>query len=235
MKVIILAGGRGLRLKGDIDIPKPMLELSNGKFLLEHQVGWLLSHNIKSSDILISISREVSDILDSIYTDEFKSIFRLAEFIEDKHLGTGGAIKNIMSRVKDNVYYIMNVDDLIFSDTYAPIRDLLEIPRYYMANILMGYGRFPYGVVYTKYGWNGRVELFEQKPLITDKPIYIGHMSVTKDIEHMLPDVGDFEAKTLPYLVEKKLLYATGLKGQWMTINTIKDLNEVNSYLKPLR
>ena len=35
---IILAGGRGLRLKGDVNVPKPLVKINDTDTLLEYQI-----------------------------------------------------------------------------------------------------------------------------------------------------------------------------------------------------
>ncbi|MCU0462191.1 MAG: nucleotidyltransferase family protein [Bacteroidales bacterium] len=110
-EAIILAGGMGTRLREVVsDVPKPMAPV-NGKPFLYYLLLWLDKYDI--SKAVISTGYK-SDTIISYFGDSFKKI--LIEYaIEDKPLGTGGAIRYALNKTTAGEILIVN------GDTYFPI------------------------------------------------------------------------------------------------------------------
>ncbi len=208
MDAIILCGGSGWRLKPDIWTPKPKLKI-NDETLISHQVNWLKKHGIDS----IILATNNSDLIDDqsvVYS------------IEEKKLGTGGAVKKATEKVKDDKVYVMNVDDIVF---YNP-RELYEYADKGAA-ILLAKPKLPFGKVTTEGTY---VLRFEQKPLL-DFHVNVGHYVFKKSIiEKNFPEEGDMELQTLQNLADKRMLRGYIYNGLWLTINTMKDLITVREY-----
>lgn len=233
-KFIILAGGRGNRLKPDIWTPKPFLDLGNGKFLLQHQIDWLVGKNISRKDIVVSTNKKIYDYM--LNQDETLGV---SWIVETSYLGTGGAIRRAIQEFPNiNLFYVMNVDNLLFSGSFNAPSRLLKMPKNCLAHILTGFGRFPYGVVYTKsVGVRSLVVGFEPNPLIKDRPVSVGHVVFrrsTDDIHLLdyLPVIGDYENMCLPELVKMRLVFSLFFKGIWRTVNNVKELVAVKTYLR---
>ena len=112
MEAIILAGGLGTRLKGVIkDIPKPMAEIGDKPFL-EYILKYLQKNDI--TRVIVSVGYKWQVIQD-YFGDKFENI-DIVYSIENELLGTGGAIKQAMGKVKSNKVYILN------GDTYFDIK-----------------------------------------------------------------------------------------------------------------
>lgn len=209
MDAIVLCGGSGWRLKPDTWVPKPRLKI-NHETLISHQVKWLKRQGIDR----IILATETSDlIMDSsvIYS------------LEKKKLGTGGAVKKAVEKVRDNKVYVMNVDDIIFYDP----KELYQYADKGAA-ILMAKPKLPFGRVYTS---GTHVIRFEQKPLLQ---FYVnaGHYVFKKSvIETFFPEEGDMELQTLQNLADKKMLGAYPYNGLWLTLNTMKDLLTIREHL----
>jgi len=110
MKLVIIAGGKGTRL-GLRDIPKPMVEL-DGKPLLEHQI--LLAKRYGIKDICI-LSGHLSNVIIDYFKDGKKWDVSITHVVEDKPLGTAGALKQLENVLNDRfmVFYgdtIMDID-----------------------------------------------------------------------------------------------------------------------------
>ena len=107
MKAIILAGGKGERLKNIInDIPKPMAPIA-GKPFLEYLVLQLGSWDIK--DIILSVGYRKESII-SYFTDGSKWDLNIIYVPEDLPLGTGGAVKNAEKMINSSPILVMNGD-----------------------------------------------------------------------------------------------------------------------------
>ncbi|MEC8739057.1 MAG: sugar phosphate nucleotidyltransferase, partial [Bacteroidota bacterium] len=100
MEAIILAGGFGTRLKSVVsDVPKPMAPIQNKPFLA-YLLTFLAKHGI--SKFVLSVGYMNEKIVD-YFGQSFLSV-PISYVIENKALGTGGAIKLALKKVKtDNV------------------------------------------------------------------------------------------------------------------------------------
>ncbi|MBK1972276.1 D-glycero-D-manno-heptose 1-phosphate guanosyltransferase [Campylobacter sp. TTU_617] len=98
MKVIILCGGLGTRLKSIVkDVPKPMA-LINGKPFLEFIFEYLITQNIK--EVILAVSYKY-EIIKNHFKNKFLDI-KIEYSIEKEPLGTGGAIKQALNLVNEN-------------------------------------------------------------------------------------------------------------------------------------
>ena len=92
MKAIVLAAGKGERLKGLVDtIPKPMVEVK-GKSVLQHNIEWLRIFGI--TDIYINLHHLPDIIRDYFGSGEHFGV-RLTYSYEKQLLGTAGAVRKI--------------------------------------------------------------------------------------------------------------------------------------------
>ena len=107
MKLAILAGGKGTRL-GEVDIPKPMV-LIGDKPLLQHQIELANRYNIKEIYLLTGY---LSDIITSYFGNGKKFGVKIHHIIEEKPLGTAGAIKQL-SQLMDDAFLLFNGDNMM--------------------------------------------------------------------------------------------------------------------------
>ena len=110
MKAILLAGGKGTRLRSVItDMPKPMAPVAGLPFL-EILLGQIIRQGI--DEVILSVGYRHDVII-----NHFGSCFRgvpLKYVIEDQPLGTGGAIKLAFRHVADDSpYFIFNADTFV--------------------------------------------------------------------------------------------------------------------------
>lgn len=105
MQAIILCGGLGTRLKSVIkDIPKPMAPI-NDKPFLEFIFEYLKKQGVK--EIILAVSYKY-EVIQEYFKDEFLGI-KIKYSIEKEPLGTGGAIKEALKFIKNEVY-VLNGD-----------------------------------------------------------------------------------------------------------------------------
>ncbi|EKR0594077.1 nucleotidyltransferase family protein [Campylobacter jejuni] len=102
MQAIVLAGGLGTRLRSVVqDLPKPMAPI-NDKPFLEFIFEYLKKQGIKEVILAVSYKYEV---IKEYFKDEFLGI-KIKYSIEKEPLGTGGAIKDALKLVKNEVYVV---------------------------------------------------------------------------------------------------------------------------------
>lgn len=98
MKAMILAAGEGTRLRPLTNmIPKPMLPVG-GKPLLEHTICWLRTHGIEQ----VAINLHHGPWLTQAYLGDGSAWgVRITYSLEDRLLGTAGAVKKLQSYFDD--------------------------------------------------------------------------------------------------------------------------------------
>ncbi|RJO60645.1 hypothetical protein C4544_04865 [candidate division WS5 bacterium] len=113
MQVVILAGGKGLRLREAIkDLPKPMAPVSERPFLeyLIMQLAWW-----GMTEIILSTGYR-SDQIQSYFDDGKRWGVNISYSIEAELLGTGGAIKKASELIKEESFIAMNGDSFLELD-----------------------------------------------------------------------------------------------------------------------
>jgi hypothetical protein len=134
MKVIILAGGFGTRLKHLLpDVPKPMADISGRPFL-----EWLMDYLADAgvSEVILSVHYLKEKIIDH-FGDKYKNI-KISYALENEPLGTGGAILNSIK--DDEKYLIITAIPLLLEITSIFLRTLKPAnrpPLYYYAKWLI--------------------------------------------------------------------------------------------------
>lgn len=116
MKAIILAAGKGERLKEiTSSIPKPMINF-RGKPILEHNI--LLCKRYGINEIFINL-HHLPDVITGYFGSGEKFEVTIKYFYEEELLGTAGAVKNITKEVSlsgEKVDYPLFV---IYGDNYS--------------------------------------------------------------------------------------------------------------------
>ena len=215
MQVLILCGGLGKRLKPITDeTPKPLLKVL-GKPVIEYQLDFFKRLGI---DDIILCTGYKSDMFKKMYPD-------LKHSVEDKPLGTAGAIKNAEKFIDDD-FIVTNGDNIfmfnfqkmlqMFKDTKDPILALTQPVS-------------PYGVIEVE---GDRVIDFREKPILNFW-INAGITIFPKNSLKYFPEEGMIEYDVYPKLVkEKKLLSFKFREGTfWLAIDTTKDIENAEKQL----
>lgn len=213
-EAVILCGGEGWRLKPDTWTPKPLLEISPSETLVDRQIRWLLEHGF--SRVILASNRALPE--SAFSTNEAVKLC-----LERKKLGTGGAVKNATELIKPEKFYVMNVDDIVFYDPKKLFEYAVK-----GAAVLLAKPQLPFGRITTK---KDIVIKFEQKPTMNIW-VNVGHYVFSKGlVKEYFPDEGDLEWKTMQEIANKKYVRALKYQGDWLTVNTMKDLIRIREYL----
>jgi D-sedoheptulose 7-phosphate isomerase len=108
MDAIILAGGKGTRLKDAYDGPKPMAPLVDRPFL-EFVIQHLIDQGMER--IILSVGYLYSEIL-AYFGDGDKFGVRIEYAIEYEPLGTAGGIRNALRKAQTDIVLVVNGDTL---------------------------------------------------------------------------------------------------------------------------
>ncbi len=107
MKGIIIAGGLGTRLRPlTYHRPKPLIPVVNRPFL-EYQVALLRQHGI---DDIVFATNYMAEKIEGHFGDGSRFGVRMRYAIEDKPLGTGGAIRNAADVFPGETVAVFNGD-----------------------------------------------------------------------------------------------------------------------------
>ena len=107
MKAVILAGGLGKRLRKAVrDKPKSMAPVL-GKPFLQYQIEQLKKYSI--IEIVLCVGYLANQIK-SYFKDGVKFGVNIRYAVEEKPLGTAGALKNSLDYLEDEVFLVLNGD-----------------------------------------------------------------------------------------------------------------------------
>jgi NDP-sugar pyrophosphorylase family protein len=218
-EAVVLCGGEGWRLKPDEWTPKPLLNITATDTLLDMQVSWLIENGF--TNIVLASSRSFPE--SGVFENP-----RVQMCIERRKLGTGGAVKRAALLIDVDKFYVMNVDDIVF---YNP-RTLYDKATK-GASILLARPQLPFGRVTVQEG--DTVKTFEHRPIL-DIWVNAGHYVFSKDIvANYFPPEGDFEHSAMQKIAQNNHLRALEYPGEWLTLNTAKDLIRIQEYMKKLK
>ena len=222
MKAIILAGGRGKRLKSITDfVPKPMIPLDNIP-IVEWQIRYLKKFGVNTVIICTGYKTEqIENYLKIKNNFGIKVIFSK----EKIPLGTGGAIKQAARHIKEKSFFVLNGDVI----TNIDIKKLQKKENVIAAIPL----RTKFGVIGMK---DEKILKFSEKKEIKDLWMNAGLYHLTKQLTKDLPKKGDIEKTTFPNYAKKGKLNNYKFKNVfWHSIDSYKDIEECTSEIKSRR
>jgi mannose-1-phosphate guanylyltransferase len=228
MKGLILAGGKGTRLRPlTINTPKPVVPVANSPFLL-YQIDLMRSAGI--NEIILSLSyqpRKIEDLLKD--GSDYGVWIRYA--VEGTPLGTGGAFKYAEEHI-DSTAVVFNGDVLTDIDLAAVVAHHRE--RRAVATIVLTPVENPsaYGLVET--ASDGWIQRFIEKPgpdevtcNTINAGIYVLEPSVLKHIPK--GEAYSFERGLFPTLLEhKEPVMSFVFDKYWIDIGTPQKYLEVH-------
>ncbi len=223
---ITIAGGRGERLKPLTDsLPKPMVPI-NGRPLIHHQIERLLKNGVTDVIFLCGYKGET---IRGYFGDGSRFGFNAHYSFEDSPLGRGGAVKKGMSLLPEgaDVFVVCNGDNIPMQSISSLINRHKE--RNVTATVMLVPYPSAYGVVETDEA--DVVLSFAEKarlPYWINAGVYI----FSRSIENLLPDKGDHETETFPLLARQRQLGAYKSEALWLTVDSPKDLREVEETLQ---
>ena len=226
---IIMAGGRGQRLKPLTDtIPKPLLKVGD-KSIMEHNVDRLALYGIE--DFWISVNYLGDQIVD--YFGDGKDKNRSIQYVwEDEPLGTIGSASKIDNFKHEHVL-VSNSDILTNLDYEAFYLDFLEKDADFAVATIPYNVSIPYAVMETS---NGHVLNFKEKPTYTyysNGGIYLMKRSVLEYI----PKGRHFNATDLmeKLIKENRKVVSYPLVGYWLDVGKHEDFEKAQNDINTIK
>ena len=212
MKAIILAGGRGKRLRPITDyVPKPLIPIKNIP-IIEWQIKYLKKFGI--SEVIICSGYKTKMIEN--YLNNKKLGIKITFSIEDKPLGTGGAIKKAGKKIMDKSFLVINGDII----TNIDLKKLIKKDNT-IASIQL---QTKFGILQTD---KDKIMKFNEKKEIKNVWMNAGIYHLNKETLKELPTVGDIEKTLFPdYAKKEKLSTIKFTNSKWYSIDSFKDIEE---------
>ncbi len=226
---LIMAGGRGERLRPLTDeTPKPLLKVGN-KPIIEHNIDRL--NNFGIDDVWISI-RYLGDQIESHLGSGTDKSMRINYVNEKEPLGTAGALALVHNFMHDSIL-MMNSDlltNIDFEEFYLFFTehdaDLAVACIPYQVNV-------PYAVMEIE---NHLVKGFIEKPTYThysNAGIYL----MKREVAEMVPSNQCFNATDLmeKLISDGKKVVSFPFSGYWLDIGRHKDFEKANKEINTIK
>lgn len=214
MILVILAGGKGLRLRPlTNNIPKPMVEINKRPFL-EKLILNFSKYNLKKIFILTGYKYQK---IHSVFDKKFYNGVEIICINERKIMGTGGALYQLKDKIKGN-FFLINGDTFLDID----LNNLFsKINKKKIVNIFL-----------TKKNINNNdtLNLDNKKNIIYDKKsiyissgLYFFNSRFLKTIENK---PSSLEKDILPIFIKKKKITGHIISSLFIDIGTKHDLGK---------
>ncbi len=229
MKAILLAGGKGTRLRPlTLHTPKPIVPIFDKPFL-SYQIG-LLKQLPEIDEVILSLNYQPRR-LEETFGDGSGLGIRLRYVVEPSPLGTGGAIRYAAQGIDDTVV-VFNGDVMTAVDVAAVVRQHKD--RKAKATIVLTPVDNPsaYGLV--ECDADGNVRRFLEKPSpdeITCDTINAGIYVLEPDTFDRIPKdtVYSIERSYFPSLVTRGETFCAYVeRGYWIDIGTPEKYRDVH-------
>ena len=223
MKAVILAGGKGTRLRPlTYSIPKPLLPIGR-KPILELIIERLRDHNFK--EIILTVEYK-AELIKSYFSDGNSRGVNITYFQENKYSGTASPVKQVQHMLNGEPFVTMNGDlltDLDFSRMYQKhLDDLSELTIATTTHNVT----LPYGVIDMQ---DNNITGVKEKPtlrFLINAGIYI----LSPTVLDVIPEDGTFDMPDLiQSLIDQKRKVGTYfIDGEWQDLGTMENYNKVN-------
>jgi len=222
IKVVLMAGGLGQRLRPLTNsTPKPMLKV--GKYpILETIIRRFKKQGFNDYILALNYKKEV---IQNYFQDGQMLDVNIKYIIEEKRLGTAGALSLIAENLK-LPFILMNADILTNLDFNSLVERHIQSKACVTVCVRRYEYRIPYGVIEVK---ENQLKSITEKPIyeyLTNAGMYIMNPEILKYIpKNKFYDMPDL----LNVLIAKSLdVNVCVVEDYWMDIGQIEDYKKAN-------
>ena len=234
MKAVILAAGKGTRMKEKTrNIPKPML-IIKGKPILEHIITFIKNAGIIELGIVVGYKK---NIVQGYFGDGSDFDVSITYIEQKKQNGTGKALHLAKDFVSGDSIFFTFGDVLTPQENY---HGMIDYYKTHQCHTLLGLNMIddPYrgAAVYIDDD-NNIVQIIEKPPIGTSSTnlINAGLIVLSSDIfdytaKLKLSPRGEYELTDVFNMIreDKKVLKGYTLSGYWKDVGTPEDLEKAN-------
>ena len=227
--VVIMAGGKGTRLNPFTHVlPKPLIPI-NGKPVIQIILNRLKRYNLNQFHISLN---EKSKILKAYFHEE-KFNIKINFVVEQKKLGTVGALNLIKNKVSET-FFVVNCDTLVKAE-YNEVYDFHKGNNYDLTIVgCVKNQEIPYGVC--QLDDSGLMSSITEKPnhsFIANTGLYI----LNKELIDLIPDNQSYD---MDKLIEK-IIFNKGKVGlfpishdSWYDIGNWEEFDRTSRAIKSI-
>ncbi|MBU0929977.1 MAG: NTP transferase domain-containing protein [Nanoarchaeota archaeon] len=223
MKVVILCGGEGMRLRELTEsIPKPLIEIGDKPILW--YILKMYSH-YGFNDFILCLGYKKDKIIE--YFKDNKSGWNI-EFVDTGEGSTKSArLLKIKKYIQDEEFFVSYGDDV--SD--VNIKNLLEYHKKNKKIVTLTaiHPTINYGII--ELDENNMIKMFKEKPKL-DHWINGGFFVFNRKIFDYIKEGYELEKEVFENLTKEKQICAFKHDGFWKSMNTFKDYQDLNNMFK---
>ncbi len=233
-QAIVLAGGLGTRLRSEIgEFPKPLAPINNEPFLT-YVFKYLQKNGINK--VVLSVGYKW-ELIKERYGHQWNDIV-IEYAVEDKRLGTGGAIKLAMNQIDEDDFYVLNGDTLFDVNLLTleefhfrkqaqcslALKTMFEVDRYGCVDIKFEDEKHS----------EGKIIEFQEKQYRDKTIINGGIYCINKSIlnEFPLSDIFSFESDYLEINTVKKAIFGKLFNDYFIDIGIPEDYKAFEEKVK---
>jgi len=220
VKAVILAAGKGTRLKGITEkIPKPLLTI-RGEPILAHQLKLCAAAGIEN--VFIN-THHLSEQIREFAGDGSQFGLKITYSYEPELLGTAGALNNFRETLEGHDILVL------FGDNYFDL-DLQELSKFHRQKSAFMTVAVHHRDDVSQSGMieldaNGRVKRFVEKPAAADRTSNLVSAGIylldPRVLNHIPPGYSDFGYDIVPNMIaENQPLFGYQLRGELIAIDT---------------
>lgn len=231
MEAIILAGGFGTRLRSVVsDVPKPMAPIRSRPFL-----SYILNYIKKLGIQRVILSTGYKhEVIEKYFGNHYEGI-EIVYSRESEALGTGGAIKLALQKVRSNEAFVFNGDTFFQADIAAMKEVQVNNDADIVVSLKLMCNFDRYGTVEIN---NGRITSFLEKKQINVGLINAGVYLIKSDLfsKVNLSEKFSFEADFLQIFINELQFFGVVSEGYFIDIGIPEDYakaqTEIADYVK---
>jgi dTDP-glucose pyrophosphorylase len=227
--VVIMAGGKGTRLKPYTEIlPKPLLPINN-KPIIKHILEKF--NNYGPSSFLVTLNYK-SELLNSYFRElKDENTIPISTFVENKPLGTVGGLYFLRKKINKNFFFLTNCDTIINADYYDILQFHIKNQNDLTIVVANKNFKIPYGICSEK---NNKIELIEKPNFKLD--INTGFYLMSSSILNFLKKKKYLDFNLLMDLIiskNKKIGIYKIKEKNWIDVGQIKEYkNHIINFAK---
>jgi dTDP-glucose pyrophosphorylase len=229
LNVVIMAGGRGDRMRPLTDsLPKPLLKIGD-KPILEHNIDRLIEFGLNDFHIAV---KYLGEQIENYFGDGSSKSINIEYIRESAPLGTIGAV-GLVEGFSSEHLLIMNSDVITNIDYEDFYKNFIEEDAAMAVASIPYKVNMPFAVLETE---GSRILSFREKPVYTHHTS-AGIYLIKNELLSMIPEGKHFHATELMDAViagGKKLIHFPIL-GSWIDIGRMEDFERAQAEFKHIK
>lgn len=227
LPVVLMAGGKGTRLKPYTDIiPKPLIPIGKST-IIERIIDRFIKYDIKDYYLILNYKKN----LIKAYFDDIDIDYNLNFITEDKPLGTGGGISLLKNQIHSD--FILSNTDIIVNSNYKSIINFhYEKNNFITIVSALKTTKIPYGVLESDN--EGYLINTKEKPNfkhLINTGFYIVSRDVINDLTFNEPI--DFTKIIDSYVIKNKKIGVYPIPEEaWLDMGQFKELDLMKKQLE---